>query len=164
MKAITLTQPWAALVAHDLKRYETRGWSTPYRGPLAIHAGKGFPRDCKELCVGNPPFSTVLHAAGYANLRALMAECGHVIAVAELVDVTRVQGTVPDMSWLGFPEWPKPAEHEASFGDYTAGRFAWALTNVRRLSTPIAAKGMLGLWPLPDDVQEAVTQQLATRH
>lgn len=49
-----------------------------------------------------------------ANLRALMAECGHVIAVAELVDIARVQGTVPDMSWLGHPEWPKPAEHSVA--------------------------------------------------
>ena len=40
MKALTLYQPWATLVAIGAKKIETRSWSTPYRGPLAIHAGK----------------------------------------------------------------------------------------------------------------------------
>lgn len=38
MKALTLRQPWASLVALGVKTIETRGWSTSYRGPLAIHA------------------------------------------------------------------------------------------------------------------------------
>ncbi|TRU31740.1 MAG: ASCH domain-containing protein [Microcystis aeruginosa Ma_QC_B_20070730_S2] len=40
MKAISLWQPWASLVANGLKLYETRGWPTKYRGVLAIHAAK----------------------------------------------------------------------------------------------------------------------------
>jgi len=39
MKAITLWQPWASLIALGEKTIETRSWSTKYRGPLAIHAG-----------------------------------------------------------------------------------------------------------------------------
>lgn len=38
MKALTLWQPWATLVALGVKTIETRSWSTSYRGPLAIHA------------------------------------------------------------------------------------------------------------------------------
>lgn len=33
MKALTIQQPWASLVRRGHKRYETRGWSTSYRGP-----------------------------------------------------------------------------------------------------------------------------------
>jgi hypothetical protein len=40
MKALTLHQPWASLVAVGAKTIETRSWSTRYRGPLAIHAAK----------------------------------------------------------------------------------------------------------------------------
>lgn len=40
MKAITLHQPWASLIALGVKTIETRAWSTNYRGPLAIHAAK----------------------------------------------------------------------------------------------------------------------------
>lgn len=40
MKALTLHQPWASLIAAGVKTIETRSWSTRYRGPLAVHAGK----------------------------------------------------------------------------------------------------------------------------
>lgn len=43
MKALTIRQPWASLIAHGVKTIETRSWSTKYRGPLAIHAGKARP-------------------------------------------------------------------------------------------------------------------------
>ena len=43
MKALTLHQPRASLVALGVKTIETRGWSTTYRGPLLIHAGKREP-------------------------------------------------------------------------------------------------------------------------
>ena len=39
MKAVTLYQPYASLVAIGAKKFETRSWKTSYRGPLAIHAG-----------------------------------------------------------------------------------------------------------------------------
>lgn len=40
MKALTIAQPYAELIASGEKRVENRGWRTPYRGLLAIHAGK----------------------------------------------------------------------------------------------------------------------------
>jgi hypothetical protein len=43
MKALTLWQPWASLIALGAKTIETRSWSTKYRGPLAIHAAKRRP-------------------------------------------------------------------------------------------------------------------------
>jgi hypothetical protein len=50
MKAITLHQPWATLVAIEQKKIETRSWPTSYRGPLAIHAAKTMP-DYKEAWI-----------------------------------------------------------------------------------------------------------------
>ena len=40
MKAITVCQPYAWLIVHGCKTIENRSWSTSYRGPLVIHAGK----------------------------------------------------------------------------------------------------------------------------
>ena len=34
VKALTLHQPWASLMAWGVKTIETRGWATAYRGPL----------------------------------------------------------------------------------------------------------------------------------
>lgn len=41
MKALTISQPFASLIADGHKWIENRCWETRYRGPLAIHAGKG---------------------------------------------------------------------------------------------------------------------------
>lgn len=40
MRCLSLHQPHAQAVALSLKPYETRGWYSDYRGPLAIHAAK----------------------------------------------------------------------------------------------------------------------------
>lgn len=48
MKAITLWQPWASLIACGAKTIETRSWGTPYRGPLAIHASKRMNQELIE--------------------------------------------------------------------------------------------------------------------
>jgi len=40
VKALTILQPWAWAIVHGQKRIENRTWKTPYRGPLAIHAGQ----------------------------------------------------------------------------------------------------------------------------
>lgn len=41
MKVITLKQPWATLVAENIKKYEFRTWKYNYRGEILIHAGAG---------------------------------------------------------------------------------------------------------------------------
>ena len=40
MKAITICQPYAGLIAQGVKRVENRTWPTTYRGAILIHAGK----------------------------------------------------------------------------------------------------------------------------
>ncbi len=40
LKAISLKQPWANLVASGKKTIETRKWKTPYRGDLVICSSK----------------------------------------------------------------------------------------------------------------------------
>ncbi len=124
MKALTVMQPWATLVALGAKRIETRSWSTSYRGPLAIHASSRISREAAVIC-REPPFREALAAGGYGE------ESGSAINPFGLPLITRAHA---------------PAEQERSFGDYTPGRFAWLLDQVRRLPEPVAAKGALGLW------------------
>lgn len=40
MKALSIQQPWSWLIVHGHKSIENRSWSSTYRGPLLIHAGK----------------------------------------------------------------------------------------------------------------------------
>lgn len=175
MKAISLTQPWATLIAIGAKAIETRSWRTEYRGPLAIHAAKGLgpvggQRGLQGLC-STEPFCSVLNAAMKAwdtppkSLREMVERpfmpLGAIVAVCDLISC---EETDPD-GWPGpgrysfgnrsnsdcrfVLEWPVP-EPERSFGDYSPGRFMWLLANVRPLPKPIPAKGALGLWEWAD--------------
>lgn len=135
MKTITLTQPWATLVAIGAKRIETRSWSTKYRGPLAIHAAKGWTPEVMRLAMTVQPFKGVLSAAGYTLFSQLPR--GVIVATCTLSDVQEAGKVMTDEFFL---------EHEYEFGDYTYGRFAWLLTDVQELPTPMPARGALGLW------------------
>jgi hypothetical protein len=133
VKALSLTQPWASLVALGEKRVETRSWNTNYRGLLAIHAAKTYPRWAKELA-GQEPFYSSLRAPignySYPELR-----CGQVLCIVSLTVIRFTQTVRDDLS-----------EKELAFGDYSDGRFAWCLSLFEPVSPPIPAKGHLGLW------------------
>jgi hypothetical protein len=161
MKALSLTQPWASLVAIGAKRIETRSWGTRYRGPLAIHASKGFPKWAQETC-DEKPFYGVLIKAGLlwpmgdetlthrAVERYLTMPLGAFVAVATLNDVGLI--TPGGRVFLGASGTKCVADDELAFGDYTPGRWAWLLADVKRLPEPIPCKGALGLWTVSDDI------------
>lgn len=151
MKAITLHQPWASLIACGAKQIETRSWATSYRGPLAIHAGKKDPRSWLHPCTD---YDFVCVAENALN-GALFYELprGAVIAIAELVDCVRVDGCVNGtIGPFAVPVFKAELENgetvrgnEFLFGDYSIGRYAWILANVRRIE-PVPAKGMQRIW------------------
>lgn len=100
MKALTIRQPWASLVALGVKTILTRSWSTRYRGPLAIHAGKAWPVPVAEWQVphdrGLGPMvermamvERMVDPADPVTRRweTLHTPRGAVVAVADLVDV-----------------------------------------------------------------------------
>lgn len=150
MKALTLTQPWATLVALRVKTMETRSWRTHYRGPPAIHAARGFPKEAVQLCFQRP-FAQELARAGIANPADLPR--GAVVAVAVLTGCGQVM-------LESFAR--KVAEPERSFGDFSKGRYVWHLANVRALPKPVEVPGALGLWGLPPDVAAAIRKELAS--
>lgn len=132
MKALTLTQPWATLVAIGAKKIETRSWNTTYRGPLAIHAAKGFPVFAKEIALYEDSFMSRLSKAGY-TIETLPRSA--IVCVCDLVKVVRIYAD----SYI-------PGKPEVMFGDYSIGRYMWFLENVVALPEPISAKGALSLW------------------
>ena len=136
MKAISLTQPWATLVVIGAKRFETRSWRTRYRGPLLIHAAKGFPKSAQAMCQAEQ-FRLALWAAG-CDLAPLLT--GMLLGTGDVTDCRKIG------------QQDRPSEPELSFGDYTPGRFAWRLENPRLLPKHIAYVGALGVFNVPDEV------------
>lgn len=146
-----MTQPWATLVAIGAKKIETRSWNTKYRGPLAIHAAKGFPQEAQHMCF-RIPFRD--HLSDYVALNETYFgqhrfPLGAVIATCELISTHKVD----DMDWIeGRRGWSKgsyfweASEQEKAFGDYSIGRYMWFLANTKKIQEPISVKGALGLW------------------
>lgn len=136
MKALTIIQPWASLIALGEKKIETRSWRTKYRGPVLIHAGKSVDKEALKN------FSIVL---AYHRLPKLPS--GVILAKAEIVDCVEIDpGTDPPNRTAYLKNGEKVTGNEFSFGDYSPGRFAWILDNVEPLKEPIPAKGQLSLW------------------
>ena len=136
-RAITLTQPWATLVAIGAKRIETRSWATSYRGWLGIHASKAFPGSCRTICYYSEPYRRLLLEAGYRTWRDLPV--GALVGAVNLVDIR----TAPQ------PGLVAPFSDEWNFGDFADGRKLWLLEDAHRLAEPAPMKGMLSVWTLP---------------
>lgn len=133
MKAISLWEPWATLVAHGLKHFETRHWPTNYRGTLAIHAAKR-PAQLAEL---NPTINQALFDIGYRRLSELPYGC--IVCTVILVDCE------PTAQVVNRSYFKQIEATERHFGDYSSGRFAWQLDTPIRLDD-IPARGSQGFW------------------
>jgi hypothetical protein len=142
MKALSLLQPWATLVAMGVKQIETRSWQTAYRGPLLIHASKG---KAGKLFAHEAPFKKFI-----PNFKQL--PFGYIIGKVTLTDVIRIgTGT---LTHTNDETMNKLTMEEKAFGDYTAGRYAWMLEDAVAFKTPIGARGSLTLWEFDEGLIE----------
>lgn len=136
--ALTVLDPWATLIRLSAKQYETRSWSTNYRGDLVVHAGKN--PDYLMPALSSRMFASVLQPAGYRGDVDFHLGCALcVVTLAACLPVEQVRDQLdPD---------------ERAFGDFSDGRFAWKLEHVRPFARPIPWRGAQGLWqwtePLP---------------
>jgi hypothetical protein len=160
LRGLSLRQPWASLVALQCKRIETRSWSTPYRGWLAIHASATFTRQDQELALGEPFFSHLesgLFPSGDPSTwPSNQADVMFAIPTGKFIAVARLVGCYPTSRLDRQPD-RRSAEYE--FGDYSPDRWMWFLEDVHRLPEPVPAKGMLGVFALPVDVQRNIAEQ-----
>lgn len=138
MRAITLWQPYASLLAAGIKRHETRSWSTKYRGPLIIHAAaRKMDADGRALTWRYFPDGRLAGTDFVTDL-----PLSTVVAVCQLTDVVRAEDAAPTATDL-------------SCGDYAPGRFAWVLSDVRMRHIS-GVKGRQGLWVPSEDLIERV--------
>lgn len=161
MKGLVLWQPYASLMALEKKRFETRPWSTAYRGPVLICAAKGGLSKKKLLdLLDKPEFQEALRPimAGrqFSNRRpavdyALALPYGAPLAVAELRHCQRTESLSPEQY-----------QAEAVFGNFSPGRYAWEFGDVRRLPLhpPILMPGRQRLFDIPPDVVHQVEERL----
>lgn len=162
IKALTIWQPWASLLVTPLnpsakrpryaKKYETRSWSTDYRGPIAIHAatkpvseGLRQIRDPAELKIigealgkilfpDQPAkwYEVILFLSEYANTLPRRA----IIATGRLKAVHRI---TPELI-------AKQPPMELALGNWEPGNYAWEISERTLLPAPVTINGQQGLW------------------
>lgn len=136
IRGLSLTEPWAWCVRQKLKLVETRSWRTKYRGLVAIHAAQRLPTgEERRAAIELLEDLRAHHGANIAYLDQLPRGC--IVAVARLKECQRTEDVRADLS-----------ERERLLGNYSPGRWAWILWDVRPCGLLIEAKGSLGLWRL----------------
>lgn len=138
-KALSLWQPWGTLMQLGLKRNETRGWETSYRGHLLIHAAKKWNGELERMCVAPPFFDPLVKALGLAaaSFPRKSLPFGAILCRVRLVDCVRI---TPQNA---------PTGDERLFGDYTPGRFMWITDSLQVFPRPIPMNGAQGLFDVP---------------
>lgn len=125
MKALTISQPFASLIADGHKWIENRCWETKYRGPLAIHAGKGTQYlDRHEL-------------AEYPT--GVLAVC-QLVACFRLADLDRLHDRLRDVG---------RTVEEVRNHEHAEGPWCWMLADVEKFDEPVPYRGAQGLWEWP---------------
>lgn len=127
MKALSLWQPWGSLIATGAKKFETRSWATNYKGPLLICASKRKP-DEDDIFILDIEMPLPL---------------GKALCVVELVDCLATDNMTT--AQIG---------NDDRYGDFTPGRYAWKLENVRAFKKPFPIRGAQGLFDVDDQVVE----------
>jgi len=138
VKALTVWQPWASFIGHS-KTFETRGWSTNYRGLIAIHAAKRWDNRLKH--------TSISLLSRYPELNSLIdieqPVLGAIISICYLEDV------IPSEAYKATAHQfytPRQQEIELAVGDWSEGRFGWKMRLIEQLDTPIQVIGKQGLW------------------
>lgn len=141
MRALTISQPWASIIATGDKFVENRTWATPYRGALLIHAGKGTQYLTKQ--------ELAKHPTGCILAVCRLLEC---VEVATLCN--RIHRNHP------YPNLTMSRMLEVSQHEYTEGPFAFVLSELQTFTDPIPCGGAQGLWIPSAEIMDAVKRQM----
>lgn len=148
VKALTLWQPWATLVAMEQKRIETRCWTTKYRGELAIHSAAKLPAKYLGASSRTEPFRDELadlfcvrrdrddRGGKHVDDVLRRLPCGKIVCIVRLVEIEEIGEMLRETL----------TARERLFGNFEDGRYAWHLQMVDVIEPPIPAKGNRMLW------------------
>ena len=155
MKAITLYQPWASLIAEGVKTIETRGRPAPQRfvgTRIAIHAAKRNPEGL-IYSRGRNGFLIGYDLSLYGPIRHMVIgrpkpalPTGAVLATARLKALAQVLECDGDTARVRQGSDESIFVKTDPYGDFSPGRWLWMLDEVRKLAEPIPARGRQWFW------------------
>lgn len=153
MKALTLHQPHATLMALGKKPWETRSWKAPASligQRLAIHAGKTI----DPVAMADDRFTQALPRVG-SDVGVLPQ--GGIVAVVLLV---KCRETTDGDRKRSREQWMARSRPE-HFGDFSAGRWVWETKLLLRAHPHIVCRGWQRLWNVPESIAGVLEEALS---
>lgn len=154
MKVITIKAPYAPMIALGFKKWETRRTKLLHKlvgQRIAIHCGLDLREleDIRHGLTAVPINDKSVEIERALNLEGLSLNGdweswkGHIVA------------TVLVKSWHMIQSWEVPhhTKLERACGYWYAGYYAYELTDVQLLSTPVPARGNVMLWEWATEVE-----------
>lgn len=138
MKALTVWQPWASLIAWPLKPVENRTWGASWvlGKRIAIHAGNKYDEDAAlQLSVRPSPVPAVVQLARKVR--------GAIVCTAV------VDRFIRDEDLITFP---------AEIDEWFCGPIGWVLRDIQKFE-PVPARGAQGLWDVPAEVLARIPER-----
>lgn len=161
MRALTLTQPWAGLVASGIKRVENRPRHMIQREDcgkvFAIHASRELRHDVMRKIIELRPDLCPDMDQPWVRLAAVTSA---IIAVATL-ETCLVGADGEGWAHEGWPAVDFGRGLAADQRRWFFGPVGYVLRDIRALPTPVPARGYLGFWTVPPEVELAIMEQLA---
>ena len=151
MKALTIHQPYASLIAEGKKTIETRGWRPPEKligSRIAIHAAKREPEGLIRHRNGDiAAYELSLYGEiGHLVIGKGRIPTGVVVATARLVSVAQVIEYDGDTARVRQGNDESVTVRIDQYGDFSVGRWLWLLADVCKFREPIPARGYQRLW------------------
>lgn len=134
MKGLSVRQPWAWMIAANIKPIETRTWYTAYRGEILIVSSKRpavLESHRRQLTA-----ITTLNGRTYTEHFAT----GSALCIVRLMDCRPMTRGDERFAWCAM--YP--------------GAFSWVVQFMHRIDVPFEVKGSLGLFVLDDGVLQKV--------
>ncbi|MDP1624268.1 MAG: hypothetical protein Q8L64_00710 [bacterium] len=138
MKVLSIKQPWLYCIIELDKRIENRSWAPPERmigERIALHASLKIDKQRTQMA----------HSLAKAEIPPDLPR-GVIVATAVLL------GVVSDFCVIG----DIPTSYSLKDDRWFFGKFGWYLGKIIKLSNPIPARGYLGLWNLPNELQKKI--------
>lgn len=166
MRALTVKQPWASLIASGIKQVENRTYKPPTTmlggKRFAIHAGKGFDADWHRSypcsCGGHAAVlpdlcevqNVICLACRYAlehlsngKARETLEVSGRILCTARIVATLSVEMGMEITTLNAYDQIGKEP-YDTRF--WQRDCYGWVLADVELVDDPRIHRGMLGFW------------------
>lgn len=141
MKALSIKQPWASLIAHGIKDIENRTWKTHFRGRIYIHASDKSVE--QPFCYSRKQLDFLIQNNNnfkYSGISAIIGEVDIIDCVINHPSIWAEKSTPELYDEKGNPVYDKPI-------------YNWVLANPALYDEPILnVKGKLSFWEFENPI------------